>query len=225
MSSGATTPLFRGSGATADEERFVQQLQELKRSGSSVLVTGKVQANVAMRHGRLALGDETNAQVVASAHSTPGALLPEGVSALDPTVTMIRRTNQHRSVTFEDASSAANEAELSELREDIGDAVAAFNAQYELGPSALRATVDSLGELLDESDVEDAEHFLRDVSRSVKLVNGGCYFYLRRADDSDVVQRLSSVVDARVELRQTRREAQQRWHIPGEGITTDWISL
>lgn len=225
MIGGATTPLFRGEGTTAEEERFVQQLQKMKRSGSSILVTGKVQENVAVRHGRQALGDAANAQVVASAHSTPGALLPEGVSATDPTVRMIQRSSHQRSVAFEDAPSATIETDLADLRGKITDAVTAFDVQYELGPSALRLSVDSLGELLDESGVEDTEWFLRDVAQSVKLANGGCYFYLRRADDSDIVQRLSTVVDARVELRQTPQEMHQRWHLPDEAITTGWVTL
>lgn len=225
MAGGTRTPSSRSEGAVAERERFARRLRELKRSGSAIFVTGKVQQDASAHHMRRALGGPGNKQILASTHPRPGTLLPEAVSPHDPTVTVVSRTEHQRSAAAQTGAPAEFDDDLAGLREEITDAVAAFDRRNDLQASELRASVDSVGRLLDEAGEPAVERFLRDVSRAVTGTNGTCYYHLRRADDSAVVRELSSLADARIELRQTVGGAQQRWHLPDEALTTDWVPL
>jgi hypothetical protein len=49
------------------------------------------------------------------------------------------------------------------------------------------------------------------------------HYHLPVADDAEVVQELSPLFDARVELRQTDGDVpEQRWHVPAYDEATNW---
>ncbi|MFC7079149.1 hypothetical protein [Halorussus caseinilyticus] len=56
-------------------------------------------------------------------------------------------------------------------------------------------------------------------------MNGTLYCQFR--DDPERAAYLldSEVFDARVELRSRAGEVEQRWHLPDDDITTDWVPV
>ena len=227
---------FRGD-CTAHE--FQEVLKRFKQEGCNLLVTGAVSEDVTVRATRTLLGapDADRKRVVAlgdSRRRTVGERLPPGVTADDPDVWVVDQCAKQRSVPQAARSADVNlpterddRDSLGQLREEVVVAIDYFEeASDGLAPSELRLSVASLDRLAHESDPDALARFVRSVSAMVRGVRGMAHYHLARPDDDELVERLSPLFDARVELR--KRDGlptEQRWHVPQYEQTTEWVRL
>lgn len=228
-------PLFR------DEEDvyvFRDHLESLRQHGSNLLVTGEVSQRVTNRASRTLFGDDMHdrKRVLAltdAGINTANEHFPAGVSYDDASVWLIDRGNRRRAMP----QAAAGVSEtlppldghngLHELREEIVTAVGYYDDAAEgVAPAELRLCVDSLNYLVDEHDLLALKRFLRSIGAVTKGVRGMAHYHLPVPDDADMVAELSSLFDARIELRQRDGDRpDHRWHIPSLDMTTAWVDL
>jgi hypothetical protein len=227
---------FRGDRSAHE---FQEVLKRFKHDGCNLLVTGAVSKDVTVQATRTLLGapNAERKRVVALADSRRGNVverLPPGVDSEDSDVWIIDQQTRQRSApkaaqsgdvdfsTVDDDTDA-----LAHLREEIIVAIDYYRGvDGGLAPSELRLSVSSLGRLAHEHDVDAIARFVRSVSAMVQGVRGMAHYHLPRPDDDGVVDRLSPLFDARIELR--KRDGlptEQRWHVPKHEQTTDWVRL
>ncbi|WP_128475747.1 DUF7504 family protein [Halorussus pelagicus] len=225
---------FRGDCSTNE---FQEVLKRLKRDGCNLLVTGAVSEDVTIEATRTLLGAPTaeRKRILALADSQSENVrerLPSGVESEDPDVWLVDQETCQRSVPKAAESAAthlpADESDrspLGRLREEIILAIDFF-ADAGLDPSELRLSVSSLGRLTHEHGPDRVARFVRSVSAMVRGVHGMAHYHLPTPDDDEMVERLSGLFDARVELR--KRDGvptEQRWHVPEHDQTTEWLRL
>lgn len=227
---------FRGDRSTHE---FQEVLKRFKSDGCNLLVTGAVSEDVTNHATRTLLGapDADRKRIVALADSRDedvGERLPPGVDSNGPDVWLVDQHAEQRSVpkaarsddvelpTADDGKDA-----LSRLREEIVVAIDYFDGvDGGLDPAELRLSVSSLDRLVHEHDLTAVVRFARAVSAMVRGVRGMAHYHLPHPDDDEVVDRLSPLFDARIELR--KRDGlptEQRWHVPEYDQTTDWVRL
>jgi hypothetical protein len=90
--------------------------------------------------------------------------------------------------------------------------------------------VDSLGSLFEHYDEEVVRRCLQVVTGYVRDYDAMGHYVLTEPYESEQVQRLVDEFDAVVELRPvdpTRgdHDAEERWHVPSRGLTTEWLPL
>jgi hypothetical protein len=227
---------FRGDCSTHE---FQEVLKRFKHDGCNLLVTGAVSKDVTVQATRTLLGapNAERKRVVALADSRRGNVaerLPPGVDSEDSDVWIIDQQTCQRSAPKAAQSGDVDfptvgddEDALAHLREEVIVAIDYFQGvDGGLGPSELRLSVSSLGRLAHEHDADEISRFVRSVSAMVQGVRGMAHYHLPRPDDDDVVDRLTPLFDARIELR--KRDGlptEQRWHVPKYEQTTDWVRL
>ena len=226
---------FRGDRSAHE---FQEVLKRLKHDGCNLLVTGAVSKDVTVQATRTLLGapNAERKRVVALADSRRGNAterLPTGIDSDDSDVWIIDQQTSQRSVPqaaqggeVDLPTAGDNRDTLAHLREEVIVAIDYFETvDGGLDPSELRLSVSSLGRLAHEHGPETVAQFVRSVSAMVRGVHGMAHYHLPRPDD-DVVDCLSPLFDARIELR--KRDGlptEQRWHVPEYGQTTDWVRL
>jgi len=227
---------FRGDCSTHE---FQEVLKRLKHDGCNLLVTGAVSEDVTVQATRTLLGapNAERKRVLALADSRRANAterLPTGVDSDDSDVWIIDQQACQRSVPqaaqsadVDFPTAGDDRAALDYLREEVILAIDHFqNANGGLDPSELRLSVSSLGRLGHERDPDTVAEFVRSVSAMVRGVRGMAHYHLARPDDDDVVDRLSPLFDARIELRKRDgMPTEQRWHVPKHERTTDWVRL
>ncbi|WP_266076986.1 DUF7504 family protein [Haladaptatus caseinilyticus] len=95
----------------------------------------------------------------------------------------------------------------------------------ELASGELRVCFDSLAPLLADHDQESVFRFLHILTARVRNVNGMAHFHLPGQMDSAIVNTLAPVFDAVVEVRMRGGQAEQRWKLVQQDVTTDWLAL
>ncbi|MFC7080459.1 DUF7504 family protein [Halorussus caseinilyticus] len=227
---------FRGDCSTHD---FQEVLKRFKNEGCNLLVTGAVSEDVTAKATQTLLGAPTadRKRVVALADSRDESvfeLLPPGVDTDDPDVWVVDQHAHQRSVPkaaqsadFDLPGPGEDRDVLADLREEIVVAIDYFEeANGGLAPSQLRLSVSSLGRLAHEHGANEVSRFLRSVSAMVRGVHGMGHYHLPRPDDDEMVDRLSPLFDARIELqKRDGLPTEQRWHVPKYEQTTDWVRL
>ena len=227
---------FRGDPSTHE---FQEVLKRLKHDGCNLLVTGAVSEDVTVEATRTLLGAPNAERKRVVALADPRAenayeRLPPGVDSEDSDVWIIDQNACQRSVPkaaegggVSLPSDETDRSALGRLREEVVVAIDFFaDADGGLDPSELRLSVSSLGRMAHEYDPDRVARFVRSVSAMVKGVRGMAHYHLPRPDDDEVVERLSSLFDARIELR--KRDGlptEQRWHVPQYDQTTEWVRL
>jgi hypothetical protein len=227
---------FRGD---CSAHEFQEVLKRFKQEGCNLLVTGAVSEDVTVQATRTLLGapDADRKRVVALGDSRRGNVrerLPPGVAPDDSDVWVIDQCAKQRSVPQAARSADVNlptESDdcdaLGQLREEVVVAIDYFEeASDGLAPSELRLSVASLDRLAHEFDPDAVARFVRSVSAMVRGVRGMAHYHLARPDDDEMVERLSPLFDARIELR--KRDGlptEQRWHVPQSEQTTEWVRL
>lgn len=227
---------FRGD---CSAHEFQEVLKRFKQEGCNLLVTGAVSEDVTVRATRTLLGspDADRKRVVAlgdSRRRSVGERLPPGVVPDDSDVWIIDQHTKQRSVPQAVRSADVDlptdgddRDALRQLREEVVVAIDYFEEATDgLNPSELRLSVSSLGWLAHEEDPDAVARFVRSVSAMVRGVRGMAHYHLARPDDDELVERLSPLFDARVELR--KRDGlptEQRWHVPEYEQTTEWVRL
>jgi len=227
---------FRGD---ASAHEFQEVLKRFKSEGCNLLVTGAVSEDVTKHATRTLLGspDADRKRVVALSDTRDENVserLPPGVDPDGPDVWLIDQQAHQRSVPAAARSGdldlpagVESQDDLTRLREEIVAAIDFFDETTGgLSPADLRLSVASLDRLTHEHETSDVVRFARSVGAMVLGVRGMAHYHLPRPDDDDLVDRLSSLFDARIELR--KRDGlptEQRWHVPEYGQTTDWVRL
>lgn len=209
-----SSPFFRGD-TTEEERRFLQTLSRFDRDGCSLLVTGNSK-DIARQHMQCAFGGPDSAQILVT-DTDPHRCLPQDVSPEDETVETIP-LGYARSTTQSPSNAAVGDQRLERIRRDIRSAVDAVDDF-----KSLRVGIDSVERLVDSLDPVAVKRFIGDLSRYVKFTDDRIHFYVQQSADSALVQQLTQPVDTRIELRDERPE--HRWHLPNQGITTDWVEL
>jgi hypothetical protein len=227
---------FRGD---CSAHEFQEVLKRFKQAGCNLLVTGAVSEDVTVQATRTLLGapDADRKRVVALGDShrrNVGERLPPGVVSSESDVWVIDQSAKQRSVpkaarsTDVDLPTESDDRDpLRQLREEIVVAIDYFEEVSDgLDPSELRLSVSSLDWLAHESDPDPVARFVRSVSAMVSGVRGMAHYHLASPDDDELVERLSPLFDARIELR--KRDGlptEQRWHVPKYERTTEWVRL
>ncbi|WP_135854758.1 DUF7504 family protein [Halorussus salinus] len=123
-----------------------------------------------------------------------------------------------------DSSAAARD--LGEFRGALCDAITTAKiGRSGFEPAELRISVFTLSYLLNRHDTAAVERFVGAVGDHVRGVDGMAHYHLPVADDSKPVRRLSSLFDARIELREKHGRPEQRWHFPDDDVRTVWVGL
>ncbi len=215
------------------ERDFDAALEALKRQGCALLVTGDVSKNVTARATRRLLGDPRRDRKRFLAFTDASSkyiesCLPPSVRRGDDDVRIVELNGSNRA-TDEDAhdTDEGGKGELGYLRDELTKAVSDFDAAADgLEPAEIRVSIDSLEQLLDLNERAETVQFLRTVTALVRGVRGIEHIHLPVSDDAPIVQELSPLFDARIELR--KREslvAEQRWHVPRNDVMTAWSRL
>ena len=226
---------FRGGSGSPE---FHDVLADFKQRGCNILVTGRVSETTTNRTTMQLLGASTEERkrVLVLTDTTAryaNSKLPGGTNADDPDVWVIDWGDDERSVSGSMPVPAtpqlttSPEDSIRELRSDIVTAVSFFDEWADgLTPSELRLSFDSLIKPLERCDQEAVERFLRTIMALIRGVSGMAHYHLPVPTSNPVVQELTPLFDARVELRQSNGLVpEQRWHIPEYEQTTNWVQL
>lgn len=223
---------FRGDGTHPD---FTAWLQDLKQLGSNLLVTGDVPDNVSAIASRalfgyqgrrfrvLGLTDRTTANVASR--------LPDDTSLEDPTTWTIDQRHGELSVptcatSVTSEPEVPDESDLTHVCEEVQTAIDFYEEQTGgLDPAELRVGIDSLCPFI-QHDRPTLVRALELLTEAVHEVHGMGHYHLRIPDDRPIVEALTPLFDARVELRQEPgMRPEQRWHVPELNETTVWVEL
>ena len=222
---------LRGDDAPPDIDTY---LQRLKREGSLLLVTGTVDETISGIATRRLLGDPNCDRKRVLAFADPVAddyvdyCLPSGTSRRDPDVRVVTPDGTRRGEPGPERPPAGrvDRADVEQLRRGLTRAIAHYDANADLAPAELRVGVASLVAFLDATDRSAVERLVRTLGEVARGLDGMAHVHLPVADTAPVVDDLSPLFDARIELRQ--RETflpEQRWHVPQNGITTVWTEI
>lgn len=213
---------FRGSG------RGIQEVfSELKQRGPQILVTGDVPESVSQRATRRLLGHpgEQRFRVLALTDSDAKSdrWLPGDLEEDDESVAVVRE-NSLRGSTAVGTSGPATDPGGSLAARVSEEISAGMDDDAPPTPAVLRVGVYSLESLLEENGVEAVRALTYRLTGAVRRARGMGHYHLPREPESQAVEDLRYVFDARLELRDNGLGAEQRWHIPGTG-TTGWVAL
>lgn len=229
---------------------FLNLLNELKATGCSLLVVGKPSRRVFAHASKHLFGDtdvvryrlltttDAPQESIANRLPDPG----ETSRALSETTHIINHAATPRSVTV--SSDAATprkltgipetrvvDPQLEGLQNAIVEGIQEFqNRAFRLKSGDIRVGIDSLLPLIDQYEEDVIRRCLHTVNHHVREVNGMAHYVLPKPYDSDAVKTFADDVDAIIELRSTNttkddHDAEERWHVPGQDITTEWTPL
>lgn len=215
---------------------FARTLSDLKQNGCNLLVVGgdhePTRSNACQRllgYG----GTEPRRRIVVAADTSVEAVhdrLPtDSVSPSDNQDTIIDWQTPVRSIsasTGADSSSVrtitVGADDLTQLGIEIHERIV-DGLEYE--PGQLRLCFDSLVPLVSRYDTETVFRFLHLVTGSLDRSRAMGHYHLPVSRNAESVRTLEPLFDAVVELRTETGRPQQRWHIPEEALTTDWLSV
>ncbi|WP_158055548.1 DUF7504 family protein [Halorussus halophilus] len=244
--------LSRSSGDVPPDDaiqEFLDLLNELKATGCNLLVVGDEPRCTFTRASKRLFGDAEamRYRLLAVTDATPQSVadrLPDAESTPRPveeTTHVLTHAQTPRCVTTSEISDSQRELasvretriadpELCGLQSALVEGIETFaDATPRLRPGDLRVGIDSLGSLLDEYDQAVVRRCLDTVGRHVCKYDGMAHYVLPEAYDSDRVQSLLGAFDAVIEVRRVSDEyehdAEERWHVPDEGLTIGWTPL
>lgn len=239
-----------GHSDPSDDPEFLDVLQSLKADGCNLLVVGDAPRRLFTEASGSLLGgvDERRYRLLAITDASPQSVverLPDPVETLEPlaeTTEIINHASPPRSIA--DAGESVQAPSLDELSErriadpklaglqaELAESMAAFDRRAGgLAPAQLRVGVDSLGSLFEHYDEEVVRRCLQVVTGYVRDYDAMGHYVLTEPYESEQVQRFVDEFDAVVELRPvdpTRgdHDAEERWHVPSRGLTTEWLPL
>ncbi|WP_121743828.1 DUF7504 family protein [Natronorubrum halophilum] len=225
----------------SNEERFTEELSQLKRRGASVLVVGSVRATQRRDVCRRLLGEATGQPRRRVLASTTGDshdishLLDGNVDAAE-SVKLVNYATQARSATASetgskrsiplDEVSPVETTTLADLGIAISSAIESFETSSDrLAPAELRVGIDSLVPLLEEYGTERVFKFVHLTNGRARATDGMIHYHLPLDRDSDVVSVLAPLFDIVIELREQNGVFQERWSIHDGDQTSGWVSI
>lgn len=237
----------RGDGSEGDAGAdFADRLRTLREEGCNLLVVGDAPRRLFTRASASLLGgsDERRYRLLAATDASRRSVverLPDPDATPEPFEEITRVVNHAappRSITDDRSSELPGGSEtrvvdpqLAGLQAQLADAMAAFDRRAGgLRPSELRVGLDSLGPLVDHYGEGVVRQCLRVVTGYVTDYDGMGHYVLARPYDSDCARSLAGEFDAVVEIRAVDAgddgpAAEERWHVPDRGLTTDWMAL
>jgi len=226
-----------------DRDAFASKLQDLKRTGSALLVVGNVPNNAATEACHWMLGDDTMADrrrlFVSTDPDSPGISdrLAASPDRLRPeTAALVTWTAISRSATagvsgppeppYDGITPTRVESStLGELGIAISREIEAFEEVADgLAPSELRVCFDSLVALSANYDDSAVFRFLHVLVGRIRSARAMAHFHFPVEYDSKRVRRLAPLFDATIELRVADGRPQQRWHLRAGDITSGWLT-
>ncbi|WP_227378349.1 DUF7504 family protein [Haladaptatus halobius] len=220
-----------------EETKFRKLLEKYKEEGCNLLVTGKVSdtSRAQLIENILGTNKKDRKRILAFTHTSTQQIesyLPPGISMEDPDVWVIDQVNNHRSIpaaAAETGVSSSNDSSssLEQLQNEVITAISFFDySEGGLNPAQLRFSIDSISGLFDANKYRVVMQFLHAVTAMVRGVHGMGWYHLPVEDDSQMVNEILPIFDARIELRQqSSLVPDQRWHFPDHDLTTEWVRL
>lgn len=215
---------------------FAAERMQLKRQGCSVLVTGRVNERLRAVQFRQSFGacDGSRHRVLTLTDATPAGVcqyLPHGVTPADSSVTVLDYTETVRNATGA-ADTPPNQSDA-DTSKTVGNRVGAMlcelvEAAVCTGPpgtSVYRLGVATLGALTAIDGLSPTRSFVRTVRADVVDIHGIVHFHLPSTPGSETLDTLYPVTDIHIELRESRRLPEHRWHLLDSNLSTDWLSV
>lgn len=91
-------------------------------------------------------------------------------------------------------------------------------------PGQLRVCVDGVGELIADTDLAAVLSFVERMRATVTGSNGIGHVHVDGSVPATAIEGLLQQFDAVVEVRENE-EPRQRWHLPDESVSTEWLDL
>lgn len=216
--------------------RFARTLSELKRNGCNLLVVGGDHEPTRSEACRRLLGcggAEPRRRVVVSADASVATVqerLPVASATPDderdaiidwetPTRSVSTTTGTPESVETVHVGADDLPGLGIEIHDRLADEAGASD------PGHVRLCFDSLTPLLARYDHETVFRFLHLVTRCVDRVDGMGHYHLPVGRNAEATRLVAPLFDAIVELRTEAGRPEQRWHLPEEELTTDWLHV
>lgn len=231
---------------TASDRTFARSLATLKRRGSNLLVVGSVAEAVRTAASRRFLGDgvaesrrrlfvftdaaytdvtvgrgpvtsETTRVVTQSIPTRSVASTQATSTEARPTSPTSPETVDHRHVDSESLGTLAwgIERELTAFERDTGP----------FSPGELRLCFDSLTPLLSAHETPAVLRFLRAIGNRIRAESGMAHYHLPVARSDPVVDDLSRLFDATIELRLSGGVPEHRWILHDDAFESGWLPL
>lgn len=231
---GHTTP---GCDWTDDPETFTDALDDLKNEGCLLLVLESASSHASHAGCRRMLADDAlddrrrlfvSTDDDASRQHGPrpggsggqraityrtvarGAVGVDAGATTDPPTTAVPTTTVRSDV---DDLADAVEAEVDALAPPDG-----------FDPGQLRVCVDALDELLSDADLLDVLEFTRTLRAVARDADGIAHVHVGTHVPAMAVEGLLPQFDAVVEVADDD-DPRQRWHLPDESLSTEWLEL
>ncbi|WP_132060383.1 DUF7504 family protein [Halorussus amylolyticus] len=235
------------SDPAADTD-FRDLLRGLKADGCNLLVVGDAPRHLFTCASASLLGsaDEPRYRLLAITDASPQSVVerlpdPEEMpTSFEETTRIVNHASPPRSITG-DAHSPSElpgvsetrvvDPQLAGLQAQLAEAMAAFGRHAGgLRPAELRVGVDSLDALFEHYDESVVRRCLRVVTGYVDDYDAMGHYVLPKPFASDRARSLATEFDAVVEIRAVDpakhdHDAEERWHAPDRGLTTDWMAL
>ncbi len=193
-----------------------QALAEFKRRGSVLLVAGPAaDAHAEFRRRSLA-GTDSGVLV-----RTDGRSNQDGVS-VGGDVRIVDVPAPVRGAAA--AGEPIGTTSLVELNGTVRRLIETATASVSDDPSGVRLALDSLRPYVDGATDQALRSFLADVGSVARDHGAVVYIHLPAPIDA-VPSALSETADAVVELRSEPDGGVQRWRLPDEAVTTEWIEI
>ncbi|WP_266075602.1 DUF7504 family protein [Haladaptatus caseinilyticus] len=216
-----------GEDSATQDVQFTEWLAELKTSGSNLLVTGDVPKETSAGFSRTLFGQGRRSRLLALTNPTTldaGSYLP--VHPTTGNTRIFDRRTEHRGTTSDSVNERVSDLDRETLRSELISAISRFDDENGgFAPAELRLGIDSIDMLTGGEDIVSFSQFLRGLTAIVRGVNGMAHYHVRVPDDDQLVEDLSPLFDARIELRKRPGVAEQRWHVPDLDETTYWVQL
>jgi len=224
------------SAGRADRDRataFSERLSALKERGSMLLVVGPATHDAVRAACHRLLGDPTETRRrlfvrTAQRSAADSMVLPlDGAGDRLRTITFQTPTRSAAASTADDSPIPTTpvDGDLGDLLAEIGAATTALAPEGDaLEPAALRICIDSADALVDTHDERDVFQFLHGVAGLVRSTRAMCHVHLPAPLSATAVQTVAPLFDAVVEVRD-EGGVKQRWHLPDDDLTTDWLLL
>lgn len=216
-------------GSESDSSTFANELDALKRAGSTVLVVGTGTASSHERACERLLGDDGSddrCRLFVATEGAEHAYLDEFGEGTGATRLITRSESEladgHADV---DASVVGTEL-LSNLASEMIETINEFESRADgLRPSQLRVCLDSLAPLLTGHDSENVFRLVHMTTSRIRQVDGMGHYHLPVGREHDATRLLEPLFDAVVEVRADGDDAQQRWHLRDQRTPSEWIPL
>ena len=217
-----------GEGSTVQHVTFKEWLSGLKVRGSNLLVTGEVPEETSAEFSQTLFGQGRRTRILGLVNPTTvdaESYLP--VSSNGPHTRVIdRRPSDRASMVGDSTATQQTAIDRESFRSALVSAIEVHNDRNDgFTPAELRLGLDSVEVLETNEDLATLTQFLRGITALIRGVHGMAHYHLRVPDDDPLVDELSPLFDARIELRKRPGRAEQRWHVPTFDETTHWVEL